>query len=188
MKNNFSKVCLMAAVLAMVMALTACGDSGKDKSTGSDGNSPKQEADSSAGGAADTDTSSKNDVSSEDKTASGMETCKAPELAWTIWEFTGGTINGTEMTQEEIIDFIEAHGSSYFFMFEDDLEYVLLCRGEKSDPGSYQVGEDGSTISIDTDFNEWSGSFVKIDGETAMALTEKSEPEKVFYFIQGGEK
>ena len=124
----------LALILALVMALTlaACGSKSSDSSS--------ETTDAQTSESADASTASDTEVS--DTSLWKTITREAvPDLAGTTWNYSGGYINGGEMTQDELNASLETYGGKLQFVFADDTN-VSMVQGSGSLTGTYAADPD----------------------------------------------
>lgn len=129
----------LALLLALVLALSlaACGGSSDESDTG---DSTDAQATETTDAEATTDASA--DTGASDTSLWSTVTREAvPDLAGTTWNYSGGYINGAEMTQEELTASLETYGGKLQFVFADDSN-VSMVQGTGSLNGTYAADPD----------------------------------------------
>lgn len=128
----------LALILALVMALTlvACGSS----SDSSDSSDSTDNADAQTSESTDAEASS--DTQASDTSLwTTVKREAVPDLAGTTWSYSGGFINGSEMTQEELDASLQTYGGKLQFVFADDTN-VTMVQGTGSLNGTYAADPD----------------------------------------------
>lgn len=80
------------------------------------------------------------------------------EISNTAWSFSGGLLDGVEMTQEDLVTVLEQNYSGMFeFVFDEDGVAYMVYGGHTENPvivtGTYGYNEDGMTVSMAFDIN-----------------------------------
>lgn len=74
-----------------------------------------------------------------------------PDMSNTVWSFAGGYIDGSEMTQAEMDESLEAYGGTLQFTF-DAAGGAKMIQGGGTLNGTYQYLDDGS-VGVIFDYN-----------------------------------
>ena len=130
------KFLALILALVMVLSLAACGSS---ESSDTEENTDAQTTEATES----TDTQASADTQTSDtslwKTVTRSE---VPDLAGTTWSFSGGCVNGSEMTQEELNTALSTnYGGKLQFVFADDTN-VSMVQGGGTLNGTYAADPD----------------------------------------------
>ena len=105
-----------------------------------------------------------------------------PDLADTTWDFAGGMIDGTEMTEDEFNTALSStYGGQLSFVFDGQ-----MVQGGGSLNGTYEVRDDGLVaVVFDNNGSDliYACFFTDMDGLTMIALSDESGNNGV-YFVQ----
>lgn len=109
-----------------------------------------------------------------------------PDLADTTWDFAGGMINGTEMTEDEYNTALSStYGGQLSFVFDGNGN-AQMVQGGGSLNGTYEVRDDG-LVAVVFDNNGsnliYACFFTDMDGLTMIALSDDTGNNGV-YFVQ----
>ena len=116
----------------------------------------------------------------------GLTMEEIPDLADTTWDFAGGMINGTEMTEDEYNTALSStYGGQLSFVFDGNGN-VQMVQGGGSLDGTYEVRDDG-LVAVVFDNNGsnliYACFFTDMDGLTMIALSDDTGDNGV-YFVQ----
>lgn len=109
-----------------------------------------------------------------------------PDLADTTWDFAGGMIDGTEMTEDEFNTALSStYGGQLSFVFDGNGN-AQMVQGGGSLNGTYEVRDDGLVaVVFDNNGSDliYACFFTDMDGLTMIALSDDSGNNGV-YFVQ----
>ena len=109
-----------------------------------------------------------------------------PDLADTTWDFAGGMIDGTEMTEDEFNTALSStYGGQLSFVFDGNGN-AQMVQGGGSLNGTYEVRDDGLVaVVFDNNGSDliYACFFTDMDGLTMIALSDASG-NNVVYFVQ----
>ena len=109
-----------------------------------------------------------------------------PDLADTTWDFAGGMIDGTEMTEDEFNTALSStYGGQLSFVFDGNGN-AQMVQGGGSLNGTYEVRDDGLVaVVFDNNGSDliYACFFTDMDGLTMIALSDESGNNGV-YFVQ----
>ncbi len=109
-----------------------------------------------------------------------------PDLADTTWNFAGGMIDGTEMTEDEFNTALSStYGGQLSFVFDGNGN-AQMVQGGGSLNGTYEVRDDGLVaVVFDNNGSDliYACFFTDMDGLTMIALSDDSGNNGV-YFVQ----
>ena len=116
----------------------------------------------------------------------GLTMEEIPDLADTTWDFAGGMIDGTEMTEDEYNTALSStYGGQLSFVFDGNGN-VQMVQGGGSLNGTYEVRDDG-LVAVVFDNNGsnliYACFFTDMDGLTMIALSDDTGDNGV-YFVQ----
>ncbi len=109
-----------------------------------------------------------------------------PDLADTTWDFAGGMIDGTEMTEDEFNTALSStYGGQLSFVFDGNGN-AQMVQGGGSLNGTYEVRDDG-LVAVVFDNNGsnliYACFFTDMDGLTMIALSDDTGDNGV-YFVE----
>ena len=111
------------------------------------------------------------------------------DVAGTAWNFSGGLIDGQDISDADCEALLEAYGGSMGFVFEED-GVVYLVQGDTALPGTYKLsGKTGALYDVRFDFNGTElvyavGFAEMVNGEIGMVAITDEAGENGFYFVQ----
>lgn len=109
-----------------------------------------------------------------------------PDLADTTWNFAGGMVDGTEMTEDEFNTALSStYGGQLSFVFDGNGN-AQMVQGGGSLNGTYEVRDDGLVaVVFDNNGSDliYACFFTDMDGLTMIALSDDSGNNGV-YFVQ----
>ena len=109
-----------------------------------------------------------------------------PDLADTTWDFAGGMIDGTEMTEDEFNTALSStYGGQLSFVFDGNGNAQMVQGGVFLN-GTYEVRDDGLVaVVFDNNGSDliYACFFTDMDGLTMIALSDDSGNNGV-YFVQ----
>ena len=109
-----------------------------------------------------------------------------PDLADTTWDFAGGMIDGTEMTEDEFNTALSStYGGQLSFVFDGNGNAQMVQGGGFLN-GTYEVRDDGLVaVVFDNNGSDliYACFFTDMDGLTMIALSDDSGNNGV-YFVQ----
>ena len=110
-----------------------------------------------------------------------------PDLADTTWDFAGGMINGTEMTEDEFNTALSStYGGQLSFVFDGNGN-AQMVQGGGSLNGTYEVRDDGLVaVVFDNNGSDliYACFFTDMDGLTMIALSDDSGNNGVYFAQQ----
>ena len=113
-------------------------------------------------------------------------TVETPEMADTIWNFSGACIDGNELNLEEVTETLNLYGGTLQFAFGSDGTAQMIQGGGTLD-GTYDYLEDGSVcVTFDNNGTELPCAciFVDLDGLTMIAIPADESGMNGVYFVQ----
>lgn len=154
----------LAMMMAMMMAfgVAACGGSEEPVDEPADEVVEEVVEDTADGGA-------------DGFTLWDVATVETPVLEGTDWDFCGGYMDDTEMTQEEYDATIEMYGGKLQFVFNED-GTAEMVQGGGSLNGYFEYIEGGVGVEFDNNGEalRYSLIFIDLDGLTMVALPDNS--------------
>ena len=167
---NFKKFLAILLALVMVLSLVACGgDAGDD--VGVDDSTDPSQSDSAD------DTTSPLDV---------MNFVEVPDyIVGTRWEFSGGFLNGVEMTDEQASAMLESNGG-VLEIDVDDVDAASYITGSETLSGSCGVTEDNMALVLTLPNEDGTTSdnycrFAGLDGTDIMVLTDSTATNGLYF-------
>ena len=112
-----------------------------------------------------------------------VATVETPVLEGTDWDFCGGYMDDTEMTQEDYDATMEMYGGTLQFVFNED-GTAEMVQGGGSLNGYFKYIEGGVGVEFDNNGEalRYSLIFIDLDGLTMVALPDNSG-ETGLYFM-----
>lgn len=171
----------------LVLSLAACG--GDDAAADSTAVSTQAEVSTTSDTVAEAVTTEEvtvNDTTDSDGILYHLTMEEIPDLADTTWDFAGGMIDGTEMTEDEFNTALSStYGGQLSFVFDGNGN-AQMVQGGGSLNGTYEVRDDGLVaVVFDNNGSDliYACFFTDMDGLTMIALSDDSGNNGV-YFVQ----
>ena len=170
----------------LVLSLAACGgDDAADSATVSTQTEVSTTSDT-VQEAVTTEEVTVNDTADSDGILYHLTMEEIPDLADTTWDFAGGMIDGTEMTEDEFNTALSStYGGQLSFVFDGNGN-AQMVQGGGSLNGTYEVRDDGLVaVVFDNNGSDliYACFFTDMDGLTMIALSDDSGNNGV-YFVQ----
>lgn len=171
----------------LVLSLAACGgdDAAADSATVSTQTEVSTTSDT-VQEAVTTEEVTVNDSTDSDGILYHLTMEEIPDLADTTWDFAGGMIDGTEMTEDEFNTALSStYGGQLSFVFDGNGN-AQMVQGGGSLNGTYEVRDDGLVaVVFDNNGSDliYACFFTDMDGLTMIALSDDSGNNGV-YFVQ----
>ncbi len=171
----------------LVLSLAACGgdDAAADSATVSTQTEVSTTSDT-VQEAVTTEEETVNDTADSDGILYQLPMEEIPDLADTTWNFAGGMIDGTEMTEDEFNTALSStYGGQLSFVFDGNGN-AQMVQGGGSLNGTYEVRDDGLVaVVFDNNGSDliYACFFTDMDGLTMIALSDDSGNNGV-YFVQ----
>ena len=176
MKKLISMLLAITLVLTLTFVMTACGDT------------DTQSTDISASDTEQTETPSESDVdidptSTFPEALQNVEANQISDMSLTGWEFSGGLIDGAEMTQEDANTILDASGGKFQMIFVDD-KNVQIITGNGDFNGTYAYMNDNYVVK--TDFTEYAyyGVLTTVEENLVLILSKTDTPDTAIYMRQ----
>lgn len=112
-------------------------------------------------------------------------------LVGSWWNFSGGIVNGRDMTQEEAAAVTESYSGYLACNFEP--ENASITKEPYILYGPYTVREDGYTVLLELENMEdgtacpYVGVFAEMDGTQVMVMISSADPSTALYMAELGE-
>ena len=181
MKNK-TFACVMGLVLAL--SLTACGE--EEVIVENTNEEVSVEVQTQEATEAPTETVAETGTEAEGGPLLQVAVMEIPDLSGTEWNFAGGMIDGTEMTEDEYNTVLSStYGGQLSFVFDGNGN-VQMVQGGGSLNGTYE-GRDDGLVAVVFDNNGsnliYACFFTDMDGLTMIALSDDTGDNGV-YFVQ----
>lgn len=182
------KKLLMLSIM-MTLSLTACG--GSESSVSNDSSQPTEaiesvESEESVESVESVESLEESGADSEgDASLWDVTRVETPDLSNTTWSFSGGYVNGEEMTQEKLDSALETYGGTLQFKFDAD-GGAQMVQGNGTLEGTYEYLDDGSVgVIFDNNGTElrYACIFTETDELIMIAIPDETGKNGI-YFVQ----
>ncbi|MGN1231231.1 MAG: copper amine oxidase N-terminal domain-containing protein [Anaerotignum sp.] len=122
----------------------------------------------------------------ETATVWDMPLCEAPDLSGTVWNFTGGLVDGVEMEQSDLDEVLAMYGGSLQFVFNEDGTAQMVQGGGVLE-GTYEYLE-GEAVGVIFDYNgtelRYACVFTDVSGQLVLMAMDDGAGTMGMYFVQ----
>ena len=182
------KLLVLMMSLMMGFSLVACG--GDDADTAGDANA-------SAGDEVVVDTQVVEDEVVEDDAVetevyylsvgdfTQLASLEMPDLSGTTWSLASGTLEGVELTQDELVSTLEMYGGKNDIVFGEDGVSAQMVQGSGAVAGSCEYMDNGIAVVLNFDFGgdvrEYKCLLTEVEGVSV--LMAMPDPTSAFYYL-----
>ena len=184
------KVLALILGTMMVMSLAACGgsdDAAETDTTATEETTETEDTEEVADDTEDTAEAETEFAEGDDGPLWSIDMMTEPvEVAGTTWSFTGGCIDGNELTDEEIAASLEQYGGQLDFVFNEDGTAKMVQGGGEVD-GTYEQDSTGYGVYFDnngTELKYYCAFAQQDDGSIVMIALSDSTGYNGLYFMQ----
>ena len=184
------KVLALILGTMMVMSLVACGgsdDAAETDTTAAEETTETEGTEEVADDTEDTAEAETEFAEGDDGPLWSIDMMTEPvEVAGTTWSFTGGCIDGNELTDEEIAASLEQYGGQLDFVFNED-GTAKMVQGSGELDGTYEQDSTGYGVYFDnngTELKYYCAFAQQDDGSVVMIALSDSTGYNGLYFMQ----
>lgn len=129
------KFLALMLALVMVLSLAACGSKKDDTASDDSADATVSESTDTTASEAPAEESSSTGEYADNSLWKLLTPVTPPDYAGTTWKFTGGYIDGQQMTDEELNASLQQYGGTLEYVFNEDASKVTMNAGSGSAEG-----------------------------------------------------